>query len=515
MTQNCARNGRKNHVEKSVPDFMDEAHEAVCIIAVELIGHHFMYPDGEARELLKLMPKLNDARLDAIVAAISNGADHLTDCPLEHSSYIFEILNSARRISSFDLHRKRIHEYLHLLKEYDLVNGIRAAWTGNNREMLRMLLGDLARLQQASPSEEALPLVCVAQAPEPPEPIFANGPVPGGFGLIVGADGIGKGWLILDILLSAALGRPMNVPAFRRTGTPLTTLYLSCEDDPRILRRRLDQIAHAAEVSPADWRDAERSGRLMFAADIPPLFITLPGSAIPAATETLQTLEGRIRMSKADLCVIDPFAAAVLIQSENDNSALNAVAVMLRTLAQDTGCTILLAHHTSKAARDGADHHAARGGSALTGAARWVLRLVQEANDRTRLAAGVPKNSYGRLLEPVPLQRLDSGVLRQLTPMQLVKQKERLVEDVVRFIREHPELEINPNAVRLGNSKSAKKMIAEMTASPGDLFSAIESAVKQGRLILEEHRRKCTGRPYFIVIVPDDNDQESIDEELF
>lgn len=495
-----------------MPDFMNEAHEAACIVAVELIGHHFIYQDSEAIELLKLMPKLNDVRLDAIIAAICGGAKHLIDCPLEYGDYITMIISTTRRILVFDRRREIIQEYLRLLKEYELLNRVRAAWTGKNRELLRLCLNDLTRLQEESLSEAALPLACVAEAPEPPEPIFANGPVPGGFGLIIGSDGIGKGWLILDILLSAALGRAMNVPAFRRISTPLKTMYLSCEDDPRVLRRRLDQIARAAGVSPAAWRDAERSGRLMTAADIPPLFNTRPGCAVPAATETLHALERRIRTSGAALCVIDPFAAAVLLQSENDNSALNAVAVTLRALAQDTGCTILLAHHTSKAARDGAEHHAARGGSALTGAARWVLRLVQDSNDRTRLAAGVPKNSYGRLLEPVPLQRLDDGVLCQLTPTQLGKQKERLVDDVVRFIREHPDLEINPNAVRLNRSIGAQQLLEAVGATPRDAFDAIQKAVNMRKLTIEERRRKNNHCPYNVLIPENKDDYEENDE---
>lgn len=481
---------------------MEEAHARLCQVAVELIAEHFIWKTPEARALLESLPPLNDSRLDRILTHIRKGAAHPCDCGTDLSAYLAEILVSSRKIRDFDTRRERIDGYRRLSGEYALLNRLAGAWQGGDREAFETAFEEFQRHLAGTGAQDRSRLLRaqVADAPAVPEPLFNHGPAPGGFGLIVGADGVGKGWLTLDLLLGCALARVMNIPTFRRAGPPLRVLYLCYEDDPRVLRWRLDRVCESAGVDPDAWRDAEHRDGLRFAADLEPLFIQ-GGHGAPQPTDTFRALSRTLKAEPADLCIIDPLAAAALVQSENDNSALNAVAVTLRDLARDAGCAILLTHHTSKANRDAADHHASRGGSALTGAARWVLRLIQDGNDRTRLTAGIPKNSYGRSLGEITLQRLDQGVLRELSGAYLGKEKDALVEGVIQFVNENPDIEINPKAVCRNNSPGAKALIARLNAPPRMVSEAVEWALDTERLQLET-RRRPNSRNTFQVLVP-------------
>lgn len=466
---------------------LEEAHTRACQVVAELIAEYFIRHTPEAESLLRNAPLLRDPRLDGIVAAIRAGARIPCDCNPEYYTYLTELLIAAFPIRDFDIRRNVLHQYTHLLNEYALVNRFIAVWRANDREQVALTLSELHQQVQQTNGQihSGLPITPVADAPPSPDPLFPFGPPPGAFGLIVGADGVGKGWFILDLLLSSVLARPLNIPMFQRAGPPLRVHYLCYEDDPRVLRWRLDRICESARCDPEQWRLAEREARLRFTADPGALFIQ-NAYGVPIPTETFHRLRETLQRTPTDLCIIDPLAAAALLQSENDNSSLNVVAVALRELARDTQCTILVTHHTSKAQRDSIDHHASRGASALTGAARWVLRLIADTKNSTTLNLAIPKNSYGRRITSITLRRLDKGVLREISGVALVKQNEALVDAVVRFVCDNPGLEINPNAVFRNCSKGAKALIQSVNASPKEAMEAVERALDQKRLRLKD-----------------------------
>lgn len=490
---------------------MNDAHDRVCMAAGELIAEHFIWNTPEARELIERMPTLQDRRLNGILAAIRAGAAHPVDCDLEHSTFLAELLVESRRIRDFEPLRRRIDAYRRLCGEYTQLIRLAAAWTDQDRAIFADALDALQRQADDADQAESTPIVgaCIADAPSLPEPLFTHGPAPGGFGLIIGTDGIGKGWLTLDLLLGCALARPMNIPAFRRHGTPLRVTYLCYEDDPRVLRWRLDRVCERAGVPPQAWRDAEQDGRLHIAVDLPPLFVQETRGA-PAPTPTCNALARTLKARNADLCIIDPLAAAAVLQSENDNSALNAVAVALRERARETGCAILLTHHTSKASRDDAGHHASRGGSALTGAARWVLRLLQSPVTPDQLTAGIPKNSYGPGCPGIPLQRQAQGVLRERDENAPDPHQDELVKRVLQFITDNPHLEINPNAVPHRSSEGARALIDHLGVPARDATKAVEHALDTEQLQLEERRRPNSRHKFRVLIPWQDDDPETI-----
>ena len=329
-----------------------------------------------------------------------------------------------------------------------------------------------------------------------PKPLFTNGPMPGGFGLVIGEDGVGKGWAILDLLLSCTLGRPMNLQTVSYQGGPLRVLYLCYEDLAPALEWRLDRISEAAGINSDLWHQAEDSGLLTIKAlpqqfegdnDVLPLF-QQEMHQTPRETAFIKAMENYILDNKIQLCIIDPLAAAAVLQSENDNAAMNAVAVSLRAMAARTGCTTLVVHHTAKAAHGSQHHHAARGGSALPGAGRWQMQLSQEKHDAP-ISLSISKNSYGRRIFNMQLERKESGVLRELTRAEEVHRARELIYKVVDWIKANPDLIINHNAVanKSGDAKVlVETMIETMGVRAGDVFNAITTAANEGLLRITE-----------------------------
>ncbi len=479
---------------------MAEACHSAGQVAEELIGDFFAYQSAEAKALLDRMPKLCDARLDECIANIRAGAQLPCECNPKHNQWLQKLVAEAKPIQNYEPRRHHVLRYRNLVHEYIHLHHIAAVWqSGNNEAFISLLDKFHQQVTRAAGANTRMSPASVAHAPDLPEPLFAHGPSPGGFGLIVGTDGIGKGWLTLDMLLGCALARPMNIPRFQRNGKPLRVMYLSYEDDPCVLRVRLDSLCAAACVDTSQWREAEEDGRLKLFTNLDPLF-TQTGYGPPVATDAFRALEATIRHEAAQLCVIDPLAAAVALQNENDNSTLNCVAVTLRHLARDSQCAIVISHHTSKAQREALEHHAARGGSALTGAARWILRVIQNAGDAANLTVSIPKNSYGPALPATYLQRLDSGVLREISEERLQIVRESVLQDVVRIIRNNPGVEVNPNAIRNNGSPGARFLCAMSCAKPRQVAEAIEKALAAGVLAIETRTRKGNGRVYSVLV---------------
>lgn len=345
-----------------------------------------------------------------------------------------------------------------------------------------------------------------------PAPLFRNGPIPGGFGLFIGQDSIGKGWVCLDLMLSCALARPLNIRTVSHAGDPLRVMYLCYEDQPAALEWRLDRLCESAGVDPSLWRTAEKQGMLsILADDLAPLW-TQAKNDIPRPTDMFRALERHIRRHKVNCCIVDPLAAAAVLQSENDNAALNAVAVQFRALAKRTGCACILVHHTAKGAQGNTSHHASRGGSALPGAGRWQLQLSQESRNKP-LYLSITKNSYGRRVFDVPLLQEDNGVIRELSSEEESTNRATLVHRVVEYIREHPDACINAGAVKLRNSQDAKALITAMAAAPAEVHDAIQAALFTGELAAEERKRPGRNDTFTVLVPPKNSTTDDDDEE--
>lgn len=364
---------------------------------------------------------------------------------------------------------------------------------------------------------DLLPVASCHDAPDPGKPLFKHGMPVGTFGLIIGGDGTGKSYIVMDLLLSCCLGKAINVPSLARSGLPLKCTYLSYEDPRENIRFRIEHILDAAGLPREMLRDVEESGRLTIITDAGPLFIQ-EGRDVPRPTDTLRALRRHITRNRTDLLVIDPLRAAAAIQNENDNSALNVIAVQLRRMAAETGTTVILVHHANKAAgRAGReavkDHQIASGGGALVAACRWEMNLTVDTSDKDCLELAIAKNSYGKRLYGIMLARAPSnGVIRETSGEELGRAKERLMNDVIEYVRAHPDVMITRGAIKLRNSKDAKDMIDALHAKPADVLAAADLAIASGKLTVESRQRP--GRKDCIsILTAQDNGDDDVDED--
>lgn len=115
------------------------------------------------------------------------------------------------------------------------------------------------------------------------------------------------------------------------------------------------------------------AGRLYISAgrDIHLKFATQTRDGIIPNEALVEHLIKEIREKDLGVVLIDPFVSAHGV-NENDNMAISAVVDQLRFLAEATGCSIGLVHHTRKGNGTEADVDSVRGAGSLIGAARAV-----------------------------------------------------------------------------------------------------------------------------------------------
>lgn len=190
-------------------------------------------------------------------------------------------------------------------------------------------------------------------------------------GLLAGAGGCGKGHLLQQLGVSCSIGRqfgPFHVK--QRCGV----LYVSWEDDSEELHRRYEAALHAlwlGRVDPDDLHDIERRFHQV---DVCGLGMQLDRRLIDLVKRRVEGIED------CRLIVLDPLVRLLPPLdglSINSQEGAGRVHELLGQLQVATGCSILVAHHDSKAGRGAAidDANAASGSAQLVDLARFSMRM--------------------------------------------------------------------------------------------------------------------------------------------
>lgn len=204
---------------------------------------------------------------------------------------------------------------------------------------------------------------------------------------LYGSPGSGKTFIALDMCCAIADGRPWN----NKKTTTAPILYVVAEGAEGL---RMRVKAHR-QVQPRSTGGASIS---FINHNVPNLL----------SEDSMRELALDIEEQKIDygLIVIDTMAQTVMGGDENSANDMGAVAQKCTNLANRTGATVLLIHHTGKDEAKGM-----RGSTALKGAADTVLRVTNNDGYRNvsveKQKDGDTEFSQGFRLKVLTLNEID------------------------------------------------------------------------------------------------------------
>lgn len=222
-------------------------------------------------------------------------------------------------------------------------------------------------------------------------PDILPGLAPGEVGEVVAPGGTGKSYMLLQTAVSVAAG----LPPFRswplaQESEPGRVLYVGAEDGADWLHYRLRAIADVWSGHPdmpPDWRErvVQNLEVLSYAgqADTLAIRVNRKGSHEVEVYPTALYEYVESQASGCKLLIIDPLRR-FHDTDENDSSQATKLVQHLEALAQKTGATVIVAHHTNKSSMlsgSGDEQHAGRGSSALVDGFRWALHMQTMTKD--------------------------------------------------------------------------------------------------------------------------------------
>lgn len=241
----------------------------------------------------------------------------------------------------------------------------------------------------------------------------------GKVGMIAAAGGAGKTMALVQLAVSVATGRKWlghyTVPPESR-GRVLLALG---EEDAEEVQRRLYAIRTGLELKPQEVADLKRNLMVLPLAGKSVQLIAAAGKdGKPEETPFLEELRRRLSTAGVDwkLLVLDPLSRWAGPETETDNFAATRFVSVIESLAQVRGGpTVLLAHHTTKAARKegSGDATAARGASALTDGVRWVATMSKA--EIGGMVLSLAKTNYTAPAADLVLKQGEGGVLQAMS----------------------------------------------------------------------------------------------------
>ncbi len=199
--------------------------------------------------------------------------------------------------------------------------------------------------------------------------LFGHWLLVGEITLMIAPGGAGKSTIATDIALALASGRELLGKQLYR-GPQNVWLY-NLEDGRTELERQFGaaRIHHALTPLECGKRLFVNSGM-----DQPLCLAAEDKHGFKIVEKEFFALAKVISTNKIGVMIIDPFASCHAA-SENSNEAMNRLVKRLKKLAHDTGCAILIVHHSKKLSGKEVTAEDGRGAVALRDAARVVLTL--------------------------------------------------------------------------------------------------------------------------------------------
>jgi hypothetical protein len=212
--------------------------------------------------------------------------------------------------------------------------------------------------------------------------------------IVTGAGGRGKTTLLSQLACHFAAERPLlGHPQLAVYGGPHRVLVYMAEDPLSEVRfrllKQLEELGYGHEVE-------ERIHILDFSDRKPPILTD---------EWALRMLADRIRRHRATVCILDPLVS-LHDRDENSNPQMRAVLDAVTPIAEETGCTFIIAHHEPKSPEN--NGAASRGASAIRDWCRTMFRLTSHSDDDEqvrRYSLILDKANYGGTVWNLTLER--------------------------------------------------------------------------------------------------------------
>lgn len=206
----------------------------------------------------------------------------------------------------------------------------------------------------------------------------------GDIGMIYGAPGSGKTFVVIDLALSASLGKQFAMRF--DVDRPLNVAYCAGEGLSGLPAR----FAAAAAA-----HGVEELSSFSFFDVVPQLYYSdTEGEAeetIARFVSDWQTMQSTGEVEALDLLVIDTFHSATADGEENSTRDMGRVLKLIKSTVRHLGCSVLVVHHTNKAGTG------ERGSSSLRGAMDFMVE-IKESNGK--FAMGCEKLKDGERWKP-------------------------------------------------------------------------------------------------------------------
>ncbi len=186
---------------------------------------------------------------------------------------------------------------------------------------------------------------------------------------LIAPGGTGKSTIGNTIALCLASGQPLLGKPMHRG--PQAAWIFNLEDGSDELERQLSAACAYHGIVPEDCGNRLHldSGLIQ-----PLCTASEDRDGFMLQEDVFAQLAGTIRERRIATVILDPFVSSHAVR-ENSNEAIDAIAKRWKRLAQETGCAVVLVHHTRKLGGRAVTAEDGRGAVALRDAARIVLTL--------------------------------------------------------------------------------------------------------------------------------------------
>ena len=216
---------------------------------------------------------------------------------------------------------------------------------------------DLTVVPQQPPKPPRFEIVSLTDfsAGSPPEWIVKHWIARAGLGIIYGESGAGKSFIMLDLAMHIATGRPWNAKRVRQG----RVVYI-CAEGQAGFRNRVRAYCQQHEIDPA-------TVQIGVISDVPNLLL-----------QDHQLLSERVNAwGGADVVIIDTLAQTTPGSNENSSEDMGKALSHIRAMHSATGAMMLLVHHAGKDLTRGA-----RGWSGIKAAADSEIEITRDGDQR-------------------------------------------------------------------------------------------------------------------------------------